>query len=214
VRLFLSSENLGKYPEVFLQMVGSGKVALIENAKDDISAKERINKVKEHISQFTSQGFDVEEVDLRDYFNRPEKLLNKLSNFDGVFVFGGNTFILRRAMVLSGFDTIIKGMLAADQIAYGGSSAGSCVTAETLRGIDQGDRPHPEDVPSDYPIKETIWEGLGLVPFMVVPHYKSSWFTKQADATIKYLKEHDITYRGLKDGQVIVINGNKEEFLK
>jgi dipeptidase E len=211
VRLFLSSENLGKYPEVFLQMVGAGRLALVENAKDDIGEKERKNKVKEHIDQFTSLAFNVEPVDLRDYFNEPEELLNKLSNFTGVFVFGGNTFILRRAMALSGFDTIVKKLLEKDKLVYGGSSAGSVVAGPTLHGTEHGD--DPKSVPAGY-IKEIIWDGLKLVPFTAVPHYGSDWFGQEALAMEKYLNEHRLAYKVLKDGQVIVINGDKEEFLK
>jgi len=69
-------------------------------------------------------------------------------------------------------------------------------------------------VPPEYPIKETIWDGLNLVPFMIVPHYGSAWFKKGADETIKYMKKHKKSYKVLKDGQVIIINGDTEEFLK
>lgn len=214
MRLFLSSENLGNYPEAFLKMVGGRKLAIIENAKDELNEEERKTKVQGHLNQLSTQGFDTEEIDLRDYFGKPKKLLDLLSNFGGVFAFGGNTFILRRAMAVSGFDKAIKKLLTENKIVYGGSSAGSCVAAKSLKGIEIGDRPQPDVVPSSYPMKKIIWEGLGLVPFMIVPHCKSGWWGKEADLNIGYLKEHNLPYRALKDGQVIVINGDREEFLK
>lgn len=213
MRLFLSSENLGRYPEVFLKMVGDKKLAIIHNAIDDWDSSDKQNKVQQHLDQLSGQGFDAEDIDLRAYFNKQEKLLDLLSNFGGIFVFGGNTFILRRAMASSGFDKIIKKLLKAG-LTYGGSSAGSCVVAHNLHGIDIGDRPESAVVPDEYPIKETIWEGLGLVDFMVVPHVGSDWWGKEADKAVKYLKKHELPYKSLKDGQVIVIDGNKEEFLK
>lgn len=215
MRLFLSSQDFGNYPGILLELVGENKkAAFINNAKDDLPAEARNRTVREKKSDFENIGFEFEEIDLRDYFGKREELLNKLSNFDLVWCSGGNTFILRRAMAASGLDTILKDMLSKDEVAYGGSSAGTCVAAPSLRGIDRGDRPHPDVVPDNYPNKETIWEGIGLVPFMVVPHCDSDWFSEAADATVKYMKKHNLLYRKLKDGQAIVINGDKEEFLK
>jgi dipeptidase E len=213
MRLFLSSENLGNYPIVFLKMVGNGKLAVIENAKDD-EPQLRKTRIKEHVKQLISQGFDAEELDLRYYFGKSDELNKKLQEYSGVFVFGGNTFILRRAMAASGFDKAIKHLLKESNIVYGGSSAGSCVCAKSLHGIEIGDRPQPDNVPRDYPIKETIWEGLGLVDFMVIPHYGSTWWGKEAADNIKYLKKNNLSYRILKDGQAIVIDGDNEEFLE
>lgn len=215
MRLFLSSQDFGNYPEVLIRLVGKNKkAAYIGNAKDDWSADERGVNVLEHKKEFEALRFEFEEVDLRGYFHKSRELLSKLSNFGLVWVSGGNTFILRRAMAASGFDKAIRKLLAADKLVYGGSSAGSCVTAKLLRGIDRGDRPHPAVVPKGYPNREVIWDGLGLVPYMIVPHYQSDWFAKAADATIEYLKNHKMPYKVLRDGQVIVIDGGREEFLK
>jgi dipeptidase E len=215
MRLFLSSQDFGNYPEALIKLVGKNKkAAFIKNAQDDKSPEERNFSIPEKKDMFQSASFEFEELDLRDYFGERKKLLNKLSNFGLVWCSGGNTFILRRAMAASGLDSILKDLLSKDQIVYGGSSAGSCVTAPSLQGIENGDRPHPDIVPDGYPIKEPIWDGLNIVPFMIVPHYNSDWFKKEADATIQYLEEHKLSYRKLKDGQVIVIDGDKEEFLK
>jgi hypothetical protein len=48
----------------------------------------------------------------------------------------------------------------------------------------------------------------------VVPHYGSEWFGQQARAMEKYLKENNLPQKLLKDGQVIVVNDDKEEFLE
>jgi dipeptidase E len=212
MRLFLSSENVGNYPEVFSKLIGANKkLAFIENAKDDWADKDRKAKVKEHQEQFENLGFDFKEINLRDFFNQPKKLNDEMQNYGAVFVAGGNTFILRRAMVLSGFDTIIKELLGQDKLVYGGSSAGSVVAGPTLHGTEHGDE--PDVIPEGY-IEEVIWDGLDLVPFTVVPHYGSEWFGQQARAMEKYLKENNLPQKLLKDGQVIVVNDDKEEFLE
>lgn len=215
MRLFLSSQDLGKYGNIFAELVGDNKkLAFIKNAQDDLPKIERNFSLPEKQRMFESFGFKFEEVDLRDYFGKTNELKNKLLDFGAVWCSGGNTFILRRAMKISGFDELIKELLLKDKITYGGSSAGSCITAPSLKGIQYGDRPKPNAVPSSYPIKETIWVGLNLVPFMIVPHYNSEWFQKQAKEAIKYLKKHQIDYKPLEDGQVIVVSGNRIEFLQ
>lgn len=214
MRLFLSSQDLGNYPEIAIKLAGKNKkAAYMKNAQDDLPPEERNFSTPEKKKMFEDAGFEFEELDLRDYFGKPDKLLNLLSNFGSFWSSGGNTFILRRAMKASGLDEILKKLLSEDKLLYGGWSAGACVLAPSLRGIEHGDRPQPDVVPDDYPIKETIWDGLNLVPFMIVPHCKSDWFGKEADASIKYFKKHKIPYKPLEDGQVIMVNGKKVEVL-
>jgi len=215
MRLFLSSQDFGNHADVAARLAGKNKkAAYFKNAQDDKPPEERNWSTPEKKKMFEAVGFEFEEIDLRDYFGRQDKLLNKLSNFGSIWSSGGNTFILRRAMAASGLDEILKNLLAEDKILYGGWSAGACIAAPSLRGIEYGDRPKPDAVPDNYPIKKTIWDGLGLVPFMVVPHCKSDWFGQEADKSIQYLKAHNMLYRAIEDGQVIVINGDKEELLK
>ena len=44
----------------------------------------------------------------KDYFNDKEELVNRLKEFNAFYVIGGNTFALRQAMYLSGFDEYLK----------------------------------------------------------------------------------------------------------
>jgi dipeptidase E len=212
MRLFLSSENLGNYPEVFLSMVGSGnKLAVIENAKDDMPPEERQAKVNEHLEQLRGQGFQSEELDLRDYFGKYEQLSKKMQEYGGVFAFGGNTFILRRACAYSGFDIILPKLVAEDRVAYGGSSAGPILITPSLRGSEVGD--YPENIPEGYK-SEIIWDGLNIVPFYIVPHYKSDWWGKPAGQMIEYLESKNLDYYALEDGQVLIVEGERVELLK
>lgn len=211
MRLFLSSKNLGKYPDEFLSLLGPNKrLAFIENAKDDWPAQDRAQKIKEHLEQFKGQGFDVFELDLRDYFGKTNKLKQVLTGCGGIFVAGGNTFILTRALRYSGADKLLYDMVRKNEIAYGGSSAGSIVATPSLRGSELGD--HPQATPAGYK-SEVIWEGLDFVSYHFVPHYKSDWFGLEAEAMLDYFKNNKLPYRALKDGQVILVNGDKEEFL-
>lgn len=89
MKLFLSSENLGNYPGIFINMFGQDKrLALIENAKDYLTNQERRLAVREHLIQFQSLGFDCDEIDLRKYFSNSDDLKSLVHQFNGVWVTG------------------------------------------------------------------------------------------------------------------------------
>ena len=212
MRLFLSSEGFGNYPKRLVELVGeSKKVAFIDNAKDFLEPAEREAHVQEKKAEFETLGFEFQELDLRSYFHKSNKLLDLLSNFGVVWLSGGNTFVLRRALAYSGLDNILKEQVAHSKIIYGGSSAGSIIPTPSLHGTEYGDE--PSEIPKGYK-KEVIWSGLNLVSFHIVPHYESEWFREESDAMVDYLKKNELPHKTLKDGQVIVIDGDKKEFLQ
>lgn len=54
-----------------------------------------------------------------------------------IWVQGGNTFVLRHAMKLSGLDKILYKLYKENHpLIYSGDSAGVCVLAPTLEGVD------------------------------------------------------------------------------
>jgi dipeptidase E len=211
MRLFLSSENLGNYPEEFLKLLGpNNRLAFVENAKDDWSPKDRAEKIKEHLEQFKEVGFDVFELDLRDYFGTEKDLGKILYKCGGIFVAGGNTFILSRAFRYSGLDKYLYDAVRKNEIAYGGSSAGSIIATPSLHGSELGD--HPEVTPKGYK-NEVIWDGLDFVDFHVIPHYESTWFGIEAEAMLDFMKTQGMNYKTLMDGQAFLVNGDRAELL-
>jgi dipeptidase E len=211
MRLFLSSENLGRYPDEFLKLVGPNKrLAFVENAKDDWNPKERSEKVEQHLKQFKNVGFNVFELDLRQYFGKKAQLEKVLIRCGGIFIAGGNTFILARAFNYSGLDSLLYDMVRKNEIAFGGSSAGSIIATPSLHGSELGD--YPSVIPKGYK-NETIWEGLDFVNYYIVPHYDSDWFGKEANAMVNYFEKNKKDYRKLMDGQAVLINGFNEKFL-
>jgi dipeptidase E len=211
MRLFLSSQNLGNYPDEFFKLVGPNKkLAFVENAKDDWSAADRKAKVNEHLEQFKGLGFKVFELDLRDYFGKPKDLEKTLSKCGGIFIAGGNTFILRRALSYSGADRLLYDWVRQNKIAFGGSSAGSIVATPSLKGSELGD--YPEVTPKGYK-KKILWDGLDFVNFYVVPHYKSDWFGIEAEAMLDYFKKNKLPYYALMDGQAFLVNNTRAELL-
>ncbi|MBX4199272.1 peptidase E [Candidatus Saccharibacteria bacterium] len=213
MRLFLSSQDLGDYPEVARKLAGKNPKALfIKNAQDDKSPEERNFSNPEKRRMFEQVGFKFEMIDLRDYFGKSKELEEKLLGFGSFWSSGGNTFVLRRAMKASGLDKILKRLLKEDKILYGGWSAGAMVMTPDLKGPDWSADDKPNIVPKGYDAK-VIWEGLNLVPFYIVPHYGSEIHGDSPQKLADYYKSMKLPHHVLKDGQVIVINGDKEEFL-
>lgn len=209
MRLYLSSQGLGNFATELAAMAGDNKRMLfIDNAKDDWAVAERADHVREKIAEFEALGFECFELDLRDYFGRPEILQPIVAAAGLVWASGGNTFLLRRAMHYSGLDEILPNLLREDALVYGGSSAGAIIMTKTLRGVENGDDPYV--LPAGYK-EEIIWNGLGLVYPQLVPHYESSFFKDEAQAMADYYDTNGLKYETLKDGEVYIVHGDIEE---
>jgi dipeptidase E len=214
MRLYLSSFRVGNYPERLFRLINKAdaRIAVVMNATD-LDTKEEIDeKFESEKQRFGPYRYSVERLDLRNYFDQSKELTKKIEQYDCVWVRGGNTFVLRRAMAYSGFDKLVKKLLEDDRVVYAGYSAGVCVLQKDLKGIDIVD--DPNTVPRGYK-KEVIWEGLGLIPYHIPVHYKSDHpESALVDREVAWLKKNKMPYKTLKDGQVILINGDKEEFLE
>lgn len=214
MRLYLSSYGLGNYSKELIKLIGANKnIVIIGNAGDHYgNKKERRESIKRQTDSLSSIGLIPQEIDLRKYFGKEKELENKLKKFGAVWIKGGNTFVLRKAMSLSGFDKIIKRILKKDEIVYAGYSAGWCVLSKSLKGLEIVD--NPKDNAEGYP-KKIIWSGLGIIDYTACPHYKSDHpESADVDKEVKYYKDNKIPYKTLRDGEVIVVNGNKEKIFR
>jgi dipeptidase E len=208
MRLFLSSFRLGNVPHELLRLTGDNKQAvIIVNACDELPETDRQIRVRQEIALLGELGFNSTEIDLRRYFNNTKQqaeLSNLLTTAGLVWVRGGNSFVLRRAMKASGFDAMITDLLNHDAIVYGGYSAGACVLSPSLKGIDMVDDPHV--IPAGYD-PAIVWEGLALISYAVVPHYKSILPESAAvDKLVQHYINHHILFRALRDEDVIVVD--------
>jgi dipeptidase E len=212
MRLYLSSFRLGPRPDLFASLAGNNnRVALILSAGDVWGDQAHAYRVIEQTAMFHETGMEVTDVDLRAYIERSSELERHLRTYGSVWVAGGNTFVLRRAMYDSGFDQVISRMLAEDTIAYGGYSAGICVLAASLRGLELVD--DPAEVEQAFQ-KNVIWNGLGILPYMPVPHFQADHLeSEKIDKVVRFLKTEGVPYRTLKDGEVILIERQSEVLL-
>ena len=145
MRLYASSFRLGSEPEKLRALfAGPSRVGVITNALDfstDLSRRQ--HALQRECRDLASLGLVPEEIDLRNYFGRREALDDRLTRCDGVWVVGGNAFILRRAMRYSGLDELLQQRrVGPAAFVYAGYSAGACVLSPTLKGIHLVDAPH------------------------------------------------------------------------
>jgi len=211
--MYLSSYKYGDHLEALKKLAHDAKrVAIIMNAVD-FGDSERVAKSVEKIkSKFFELGLAGEQLDLRDYFEKEDDLEEKLQKYDMVWVYGGNAFILRRAYEQSGFDKILKKRLNEDSLVYSGFSAAITVITPTLKGVEIVD--DPSVTPEKYQEKTNL-NGLGLLDYVVAAHYQSDHpESERIDKYISYCEENNIPYKTLRDGEVIVIDGEKEEILR
>ena len=201
MKLYLSSYKLGnqtEFLEGWIKNHGS-KLALLPNARDCYPDDERKRQgIWNDAELLRVLGFDVDIVSLSDYFGQEEQLQTKLQNYPSIFAIGGNTFVLRQAMKLSGFDNYLHSIKNSKNYLYGGYSAGICLLAPSLHGLELVDdstcNPYNCDV---------VFEGLGLLDYVPVPHYQSNHpESEDVNKVVEYLRRNNIPYITLRDGDV------------
>ena len=205
MKFYLSSYRLGNKPKQLKSLVTiNNKAAYIPNALDWRKTIDDLERRQKHeqrdMNDVRALGFQVELLDLRNYFNKPKQLETKLKTVGLIWVSGGNTFVLRQAMKLSGFDTLLTKLLDTNLV-YAGYSAGICILAPSLHGLEI------VDDPKQNPYKtKIVWEGLNLLPYLILPHYQSDHpESKDMDKEVEYCIENKILFKTLKDGEVIII---------
>ena len=203
MKLFLSSYHLGNHPQELVRLFGNNKnVAVIMNAMDFVASDDRKISTNLEMSDLQNLGLKPKEIDLRDYFGKSTQLSKKLDKYGGVWVRGGNVFILRKAMSYSGLDKYLINKTNDKDFVYAGFSAGICVLSPTLKGLELVDQ--AETLVDKYEAK-IIWEGINLLPYTLVPHYRSNHpESALIDNVVKYLEVNKMPYKTLSDGEVIV----------
>lgn len=205
MKFYLSSYKIGNEIDKLKSLIPENKkTAYISNALDFSNDAERRKQSElADIDQLKSLGLDVKILDLREYFNKQAELKKKILEFGVIWVRGGNLFVLRQAMKISGFDNVLKNIIKKD-ILYGGFSAGICILAPTLRGMDLVDNPKVKPYGDQQKI---IWDGLNILDYSIVPHYQSDHpESENANKAVEYMIENKLLFKALRDGEVIIIN--------
>lgn len=172
------------------------KIAYITTAS---KGADDLDYLQYHKDKMDELGIDYEELDI-DGKNK-SKLYEILKGKNAVYVEGGNTFYLLKAIRESDFDEVIKKLIEKG-MAYIGSSAGSYVACPTI------------EMSTWKPTQKerfgmTDFTALNLVPFLVMAHYDPEMknILKEKISNTKY------PVRILQDGQGILVEGESYKFI-
>ena len=203
-KLFLYSMNISPLQcERLTKLVNKKptdiQIAVIENATDviqgDTSWQEAFREM------LSTNGYQLEQVDLREWYDQEQELANKLSGKDVIWLGGGNTYYLRWILKRSGADAIIKKLVNSGTV-YAGWSAGAIMAGPTTRFFNE-----MGDDPAEAP--EKIEEGLCLTEMVVVPHRDHQDFKAGALKTNELLQKAGCTTVLLGDQEALVIEDDR-----
>ena len=214
MRLYLASHNLGPYTDELLKLVGGGRRALfIENARDYYPDEKRANDLQEKLNMLSGLGFEVEELNLRDYFGKSDKLREFINSYkpDLIYASGGNVFLLATAYRLSGFDEILREDLARDKYVYGGFSAGTMVICKTVKFYKYAHLV-PERVPELYGV-DAVLDGVGLLDYQLVPHANVPKWAEGTREFVRRIKNANYKALPLNQEAVVIIDGDSQRVL-
>jgi dipeptidase E len=111
-------------------------------------------------------------------------------------------------MARSGADKILPELIRSEELVYAGYSAGPCVLAPSLRGLELCDDTAAVG-------GEVIWDGLGVLDHAIVPHLDSPGHPEtDLVAQVRAQYERDGTpYLAMRDGQVLVVEGEQRRLV-
>ena len=131
----------------------------------------------------------IPEENIREYKISDEEI--DLTDFDAIYVLGGNTFYLMNKIREFGFDKQIRNAIEKG-VPYIGSSAGSIVLGTTLK---------PAEIYGDIPVADIQnYEGLGIVEGAIIPH-----MNQKSDKYNEWLRTWSGESYILYDGNGIII---------
>jgi dipeptidase E len=174
------------------------KWAYITTAGKDVPDTSYLTK---HRNRMKALDWDFEEIDIEG--RNESQLYDALKDKDAIFMEGGNTFYLIKHIRLSGFENVIRKLLAKG-ITYVGSSAGSYVACPTMEMATWKEHnKFDQHGVTDY-------TGMNLVPFLVVAHYTTDLEPK----IMPKAKKAKYPVQILTDRQAMMVNGEKTELVE
>ena len=139
-------------------------------------------------ARFSEMGYEMKSAHT---VSDPEKAV---ASAEAIFIGGGNTFRLLKALQDLGFIEPIRRRVR-DGAPYIGSSAGSNVAGPTIKTT--------KDMPI---VQPRSFDSLGLVPFQISPHFQdpdpssTHMGETQEDRIIQFLEENETPVLGMREG--------------
>ncbi len=200
MKLFLTSSTITpNLIQAFEQFIGRSSDGLKCVFIPDAGLKTMGDKswIDEEMNEVIADlNWKVDKITLAD---ETVESLDKLFEYDVIYVNGGYSGYLAQIMRQSGFDKVLPKLLNKG-IIYVGSSAGSMVLSEVQHAASfYFGEPEPEALEIG---------GLGLVDFEFYPMHDSRWTEDLVDK-IKEARNKNLKYYLVRDGQAVSVDDNK-----
>ncbi len=141
-------------------------------------------------------GFKIDEFSISNVSKA--ELKKRMSDTNGIFVCGGNTFYLLDQTIQSGFNRILVDKINSGDI-YIGSSAGSMIVGKRIDLISTiDDKSKAPNLKSD---------GLAIIDLAVLPHWGSPDFESEYKKGMDAMYAENIKIIPLSNRQYLLIEG-------
>lgn len=186
---FITKQNIDAFLPKKIQECKIASIITASKKVDDTSYLDR------HRKQMDERNFSYTEMDID---GKDEKGVREmLEGYDIVYVEGGNSFYLLKAVRESGFETVIKELIA-NGVVYIGSSAGSYIACPSI--VISTWSKHPKDR-----CGVTDFTAMHLVPFFIKAHYTPDMLPELKEIR----KELPAPLWVLRDDQALVVRNGK-----
>ncbi len=200
-KLFLTSIKIDLLPKLISGEPAKTNLVFIPTAADPYSDKWFVEADRKKLSDL---GFKLNELDLKG--KTPENIKVALNGVGIIYVAGGNTFYLLQKVRESGFDKVVKDLVEKG-VLYVGSSAGAVIAGPTIEPIKFLD--DPAKAPG---LKS--FEGLGLIDFVVMPHYGKEKYKEKYEKTMREFTDKGFKLIPITDEQSIIVEGDNYRILE
>jgi dipeptidase E len=150
-------------------------------------------------SSLLAAGFEISDYSITG--KTADDLATQIDRQDIILVSGGNTYYLLEKIQLTGVSDVIRRAVEKG-VPYIGSSAGSVVAGPDIRPVGKLD-----DISKAPKIRS--FQGLGLVDFVIIPHWGSDG--EHADTAVENIRDNytdDFKFILLTDNQYVLVEGD------
>jgi dipeptidase E len=197
-RLLLASYGVGALPELADRDVAGLRLAFVPTAAGpEAEGKEWVQADRR---QLETLGCRLTTLDLAGI--EADEVAAALCNVDGVFLAGGNSYLLLWHARRSGFAELAVPLVESGRLFYAGASAGAMVAGPDLAPAANLD--NRREVPE---LESSV--GFGLTPFTVLPHDNDPEACALHD---EIEAAHPATsFVRLDDGKAVLVRGEEVE---
>ena len=194
---FIAANNVDHF---LPKPLSEAKILYVTTASKKVNDTSYVERTRQKMDEL---NFSFTEYDIVG--KSEEELKKALSSHDIVYVEGGNTFYLLKAVRNTAFDKVVKEAIE-NGLVYWGVSAGAYIACPSIIMATWSDRFDRCGV--------TDWTAMNLVPFLIKAHYTPDMLetlkekSKDLQLRLRVLTDEQAVLVG--DGEVQLIGGGDE----